>query len=218
MSRLQAYPAGSPFPPPPAPINWFGWGMYAAIALAGFSFGVWVGNQRPAAPVEVAANTPKDDTTPKPPAEPAAGSTKKNTTPAKNDPNEGKTPEKKPEPPKKQPDAKPVDPKPPEPKKSDPPPMPAISQVTFTQVLPVFKAKCMLCHGDTKGPKGDLDLRTLATIAKGSANGKGLVPGDLKESLIWKWIDEGEMPPPKSPALTDAEKLLIKNWILSGGK
>ena len=43
-------------------------------------------------------------------------------------------------------------------------------------------------------------------------------PGDLKASLIWASIEDEVMPPPDKTQLTAAEKLQIKNWILSGGK
>jgi hypothetical protein len=76
----------------------------------------------------------------------------------------------------------------------------------------------MLCHGDTKGPKGGLDLRTLASIMKGGDGGPGFKAGDLKNSPIWASVDDGSMPPAGKEPLTDAEKKKIQDWILSGGK
>jgi hypothetical protein len=201
--------------PEPAtqPGTWVGWVAYVVIALIGFGFGVWVGNQRPAPPETAKADTPKDetppDTTPKrlSPDGPDKAAKKQPTPPDKKEPPEVKNPE-----PKK---SEPM-PMPPEVKKKEPPPVPTV--LFADQIQPIFKAKCNLCHGDTKSPKGDLDLRTLASIAKGGETGKALVPGNLKDSNIWTWIDEGQMPPPDKPQLRDDEKTLIKNWILSGGK
>lgn len=211
-----------PRPQPPAPLDlpepspqsgaWVGWVAYAVIALIGFGFGVWVGNQRPTAPTETAkASPPKDENPPeKLPKAPAPDGPDR--TPKK----EPNTPATKKEPESKSPEPKKAEPMPPEMKKKEPP---TVEPVLFAdKIQPIFKAKCMLCHGDTKTPKGDLDLRTLASIAKGGETGKALVPGNLKDSSIWTYIDEGQMPPPDKPQLSDAEKTLIKNWILSGGK
>ena len=118
----------------------------------------------------------------------------------------------KPKPP--EPEPKKPDPPKPEPKKPDPP---AMSLVSFEKdVLPIFKGKCNLCHGDAGSPKGDLDLRTLARAARGGDNGPGATAGKLDASLIWTRIDDGTMPPKEK--MTDAEKKTIKDWILSGAK
>ena len=110
-------------------------------------------------------------------------------------------------------------PKPPEPKPPEPKPVPKVQQVSFEkEVLPIFKSKCILCHGGVKDLKGDLDLRTLATIAKGGVSGDALVPGNLDKSSIWVLIADGTMPPAGKERLTLEEIELIKNWILSGGK
>ena len=81
------------------------------------------------------------------------------------------------------------------------------------KILPIFKVKCIVCHGDPI-IKGDTDLRSLVSIAK---NKESLKAGSLK-STIWLSIDEGTMPPSGKEKLTDDEKTLIKDWILSGGK
>ena len=192
-----------------------GWAIYGLIVLAGFAFGVIVGNQRPKT-IEVVKNVPvetKND--PKP-------SDKKEL--EKKEP-EKKLPEVKPEPkpmiepkPEPKPEVKP-EPKP-EPKPSPEPKPPTIVQVSFDkEVKAVFISKCVNCHGAIGKPKGDLDLRTLASIAKGGKTGDALKGGDLKNSLIWTQIVDEAMPPPDSKLeLTEADKLKIKNWILSGGK
>jgi hypothetical protein len=207
-------------PPPFSRDNdgkWIGWAAYAVLALLAFCFGAWAGNFRPKV-IEVVKNVPvevKPEPKPEPKKEP-----EKKIEPA---PEPKKEPMPTPEP-KKEPEAK-VEPKKeptPEPKKKEPEPSPEpkpVVAVAFDkEILPIFKSKCMLCHGDTKSPKGGVDLRTLASIRKPADNGDALVPGNLMKSLIWATIDDGTMPPADKPQLTDAEKTKIKNWILSGGK
>lgn len=190
---------------PPGGGKWIGWTVYAVLALIGFCFGAWAGNQKPRA-IEVVKTAPAE-TKSEPKKEP-------------------EPPKKEPEPPKKEtvavktPEPKAPVVKTPEPKKPEPKTAPAsVPETLFAKdVLPVFKSKCTICHGDSKGLKGDLDLRTLAAAKKGGETGPAIKPGDLKNSLIWTTIEDGAMPPPGKPPLTDAEKTIIKNWILSGGK
>jgi outer membrane biosynthesis protein TonB len=122
---------------------------------------------------------------------------------------------KKPAPLQPKPEPKKPDPPKPEPKKPEPPAAMAISYEK--QVLPIFKAKCNLCHGDAQ-KKADVDLRTLASAVKGGSSGDGAVPAKPEKSSIWLAIDDGSMPPPGKEKLTDAEKKLVKDWILSGAK
>ena len=197
--------------------KWIGWTAFAVLALVGFCFGAWAGNFRPKV-VEVVKYVPAETK-----AEPKLSPEPKKTP----EPEPKKTPEPEP---KKTPEPEPkkiVEPEPkknvePEPKKKDPEPSPEPKNVTAVsfdkEILPIFKAKCNLCHGDTKGVKGGLDLRTLAAIKKGGDSGDALVAGNLMKSLIWGTIEDGAMPPEGKAQLTDAEKAKIKNWILSGGK
>ena len=133
------------------------------------------------------------------------------------------TPESKPEPkltPKqevKKPEAKPTV-KTPE-TKPEVKPEPKKNAVSFqANVLPILKTHCTGCHGDVPKPKADLDLRTLASIAKGSTSGDAVVANDLKKSGIWLTIEDGSMPPAGKPKLTPSEKKVIKDWIESGAK
>ncbi len=84
-----------------------------------------------------------------------------------------------------------------------------------THILPIFKSKCITCHGDPL-LKGDLDLRTLATAKKGGDNGPGIVAKDLMKSLIWVEVERGSMPPSGKEKLTPAEVTLVRQWISSG--
>ena len=115
------------------------------------------------------------------------------------------------------PPTKPAEPEPkPEPKKPEPKPEPPSAMVSFDKVMPIFKAKCNICHGDPS-IKGDLDLRSLAAIKK-SPNSKVLIAGKPDESDLFDRIKDGSMPPPGKERLTAAEMQLIHDWIKSGGK
>jgi hypothetical protein len=84
-------------------------------------------------------------------------------------------------------------------------------------VLPVFQAKCISCHGGlTK--KGGLDMRTVTDLMKGGNSGSALKPGNPGGSRVLKSIEDGEMPPEGKPQLTPREKQLIRDWIAAGAK
>lgn len=146
---------------------------------------------------------PTPDTTPTPPPTTAKAEPPKRAEPK---------PEPKPKPTTPKTDPKP---KPTEPAKPEPPKAEGISYVK--QVFPIFKAKCLMCHGDPQR-KADVDLRTLASAVKGGSSGDGAVPGKLDKSALWLAIDDGSMPPAGKEKLTEAEKKLVKDWILSGAK
>lgn len=200
------------------------WGGYAALVLVAFCFGVWAGNQKPK-PVETVSPTPVPEK-PEPKMTPAPEPVTK-VTPVP-EPKKGPEPKmpdpmpmaKAPEPmTKTDPDPMPPEPKKVEPKKVEPKAAPKVPEVLFVkEVLPIFKAKCTICHGDTKGFKGGIDVRTVAAIAKGGDNGPGIKGNDLKLSTVWQAVDDGSMPPAGKEQLTDAEKTIIRNWILSGAK
>jgi hypothetical protein len=199
---------------PGARLGW--WGGYVFLVLMAFCFGVWTGNQRPkpvesaAAPAPAAAPAEKaGEPTPEPKKELAPEPKK---TPEVKQPEVKKTPEPVTPEPKATPEVK----KTPEPKAA-----PSVPEVLYAKdVQSIFKAKCTFCHGDSKGPKGDLDMRSLATIIKGGDNGPGVKAKDLQASLVWATIEDGTMPPPDSGKgpVTEAERTIIRNWILSGAK
>jgi hypothetical protein len=101
-------------------------------------------------------------------------------------------------------------------------PKPA-AQVTFaTHILPIFRAKCISCHGGRK-TKGGLDLRTVAALLEGGESGSGFKPGNVEESVLWSYIVTDKMPPgkkkrKKNKKLTSEEKNLIRQWILAPKK
>jgi mono/diheme cytochrome c family protein len=84
-------------------------------------------------------------------------------------------------------------------------------------ILPLFQAKCVRCHGD-KMHKADLDLRTLAGAMKGGESGAAIVPGKPDESLLFEKVHGGAMPPGKKDGLSDGEVNAIRLWIAAGAK
>jgi mono/diheme cytochrome c family protein len=93
-------------------------------------------------------------------------------------------------------------------------------QVFATQVWPLFKEKCIACHGeDPKGPRGGLDLRNREkTMAGGESGEPALVPGDASKSLIIKAVArEGpKMPPKETDRLTAEQVTTLRRWVAAG--
>jgi hypothetical protein len=82
------------------------------------------------------------------------------------------------------------------------------------EILPVFAANCLGCHGD-KQKMGGLDLRSIASVLAGGSGGPAIQPGKPADSLLWKMIESGKMPVGGQP-LTTAQKRLIFAWIEQG--
>ncbi|HYF01636.1 MAG TPA: DUF1549 domain-containing protein, partial [Planctomycetota bacterium] len=101
-------------------------------------------------------------------------------------------------------------------------PPPDGERIFLEQVLPVFQAKCLGCHGeDPKGKiRGGLDLRTRATALKGGDTGPSLVPGKPDDSLLMKAVLRGDedtaMPPKEADRLTPGELEAVRAWIAAG--
>ena len=68
-----------------------------------------------------------------------------------------------------------------------------------TDIKPLLEASCTRCHGQDR-PKAGLQLTSLAAILKGSKEGKVVVPGASKKSILViaaAQIDEETAMPPK---------------------
>jgi len=80
------------------------------------------------------------------------------------------------------------------------PPASDQKDLTFDKdILPLFKASCVRCHGEQK-PRKDLRLDSLAAVLEGGSDGKVVVPGDSKKSLLLiaaARIDDRTAMPPK---------------------
>jgi uncharacterized membrane protein len=106
----------------------------------------------------------------------------------------------------------------PKPKNKEPETPKVLSKVDpfNNNILPIFKAKCIECHGAK--PKGGLDVRTVKAMIVGGNSGTALQAGDPDNSELWKYIKNDEMPPGNKAKLTATEKKLIMEWIASGAK
>ena len=83
-------------------------------------------------------------------------------------------------------------------------------------VLPILKENCFQCHGTDTPPAG-LDLRTAASVLKGSQSGPVIFKGSLEKSLLYQKVHSHSMPPPASgKSLTDDEIKTIASWIEGG--
>src|SRR5436305_747995 len=63
-------------------------------------------------------------------------------------------------------------------------------------ILSIFQAKCLNCHGADR-QKAGLDLRRHATLLAGGESGPALKPGAPKDSLLWEMVSRDKMPPGK---------------------
>lgn len=182
---------------------WLGVAAIALLTVVSFEVGYLLGKprgdrRRPDPTPETASATPAPEPSPQPkktaPKGPAAGTPSE--TPAK-PPRPAPTPAAAP---------KSAAPAPPPPK------------FTFAaDVLPVFQAKCVSCHGGFTA-KGKLDVRTIEALVRGGNAGPSLVRGEPEVSPLWTWIATGNMPPKGKPQLTAAEKKLVKDWIADGAR
>lgn len=92
-------------------------------------------------------------------------------------------------------------------------PLRAADQPDFQRdVLPIFEAKCLRCHGEKKDAK--LDMRTMDALLTGGVTGPALKPGHAQKSLLIELIHHNEMPPKKAtPRVTKEELELLRRWI-----
>ena len=96
------------------------------------------------------------------------------------------------------------------------PSLAAESKTTFeTNVLPIITANCVGCHGPKVRMK-ELDLSNFAAARHGGESGPVVVPGKPEESLLYKKVHEGLMPPGGKSRLSDEDIGVIRSWIESG--
>lgn len=96
-------------------------------------------------------------------------------------------------------------------------------QLFVRRIVPLLHEKCLACHGNDEAMvKGDLDLRSLASVLKGGESGEpSLVPGKPEESPLYlaatRTHDDWEPMPPKEADKLYAEQLgWLKDWIAGG--
>lgn len=81
-------------------------------------------------------------------------------------------------------------------------------------ILPIFKSRCVNCHGGQKIEEG-LNLTSYDLLMAGSENGVVVIPGDAVNSLLAKSLIEREMPK-RGPKLSPEQAQLILDWISAG--
>src|SRR6059058_1675586 len=83
-----------------------------------------------------------------------------------------------------------------------PPPVDKKGVTYAKDIRPLFEASCFRCHGEEK-QKGELRLDSLEAVLKGGEDGKVIVPGASKKSLLViaaaRIDDETAMPPKPKP-------------------
>ena len=100
--------------------------------------------------------------------------------------------------------------------KPKPPRDPIAVKAFDEKVAPILARNCLECHGGSIR-KGGLNLATEKTARSGGDSGDPIEPGKPDESLLWEQIESGEMPKSRPP-MTDAEKQVVKRWIMAGAK
>jgi len=85
-------------------------------------------------------------------------------------------------------------------------------------VLPIFTANCLSCHGGTSiYTQAGLDLRTINSVLRGSLNGPVIVKGSPEKSLLYQKVSTRAMPPVAFKlTLTDIQIETIRKWIEAG--
>ena len=83
-------------------------------------------------------------------------------------------------------------------------------------IVPIFKAQCIKCHG-TAQPQGGLSLASFAALDRGGKGGKVLAP-KAAESRLVKMIDGPKPAMPPGGALKPADVAKIKAWVDQGAK
>src|SRR5205809_8112725 len=83
-----------------------------------------------------------------------------------------------------------------------PPPADKKGLTYAKDIRPLFEASCFRCHGEER-QKGELRLDSLEAVLKGGEDGKVIVPGASKKSLLViaasRIDDETAMPPKPKP-------------------
>jgi len=80
---------------------------------------------------------------------------------------------------------------------------------TFEALLPLFQAKCTVCHGDT--PSAGLNLSTYETALAGGDDGAVIVPGDSTASKLVE-VQSGA----HFATFSTNELSIVKQWIDAG--
>lgn len=95
----------------------------------------------------------------------------------------------------------------------------ALAAVDFVhQIAPILKKHCLECHAGQR-QKGGLSMETRADILRGGESGPAASSASAHTSLILQRVsstDLDERMPPKGPALSQPQILLLRSWIDEG--
>jgi Protein of unknown function (DUF1553)/Protein of unknown function (DUF1549)/Planctomycete cytochrome C len=82
-----------------------------------------------------------------------------------------------------------------------------------SEIMPVLEKNCVMCHGEKQKMAG-LDLSSFSGMMAGSSSGPVIAPGKPDRSMLWKMIENDQMP--QGGKLTAADKQLIHAYIEQG--
>ncbi len=103
--------------------------------------------------------------------------------------------------------------------------VPAAEELFARRIQPLFREKCLACHGDDPQKiKGGLDMRTRAGLLKGGESEQpAIVPGKPAVSPLWIAVTrEGDaenwaaMPPKENDKLSKEQLDWVKQWLAGG--
>lgn len=86
------------------------------------------------------------------------------------------------------------------------------------EIAPILLRRCLECH-QSGNPSGGLAIDTAAAFQKGGESGEAISAGHATDSLLFRRIESGEMPPAKNGRehrLPEGEIDLIRQWIDAG--
>ena len=88
------------------------------------------------------------------------------------------------------------------------------AQIRFErEILPILRSRCFACHG-IDNPMAGLDLRTVESVLKGSANGPVISEGGSDKSILIRMISTKSMPPPgTADPLSEPELEKLRQWV-----
>ena len=84
------------------------------------------------------------------------------------------------------------------------------------EIQPLLEERCVVCHGSSS-PQSGLDLRTLASMLRGSQHGPVVLEGFAEKSVLVRQLVSGAMPPQGAgEPLSESQVHLIRKWIDEG--
>ncbi|MEX2260943.1 MAG: PSD1 and planctomycete cytochrome C domain-containing protein [Bryobacteraceae bacterium] len=82
-------------------------------------------------------------------------------------------------------------------------------------IRPILEKHCAGCHSG-KSPQASLDVRSRASLIAGGISGAAVVPGSAEQSLLYRRLLAGQMPP--VAPLPREYVILLRDWIEAGAR